>query len=83
LFGHERGAFSGAHEKRAGLVRRAHGGTLFLDEIAELPEEAQVTLHRVLQQGAVRPAGASAPVKVDIRIIAATHQDLTTRRADG
>ena len=83
LFGHERGAFPGANEKREGLVRRAHGGTLFLDEIAELPEESQVTLLRVLQQGEVRPVGASAAVKVDIRVIAATHQDIRTRRADG
>jgi DNA-binding NtrC family response regulator len=83
LFGHERGAFSGANETRAGLVRSAHGGTLFLDEVAELPEESQVTLLRVLQEGEVRPLGASKAVKVDIRVIAATHQDLTTRRADG
>ena len=83
LFGHKRGAFSGAHEERERLVRRAHGGTLFLDEIAELPEDSQVALLRVLQEGEVRPVGASDPVKVDIRIVAATHQDIATRIADG
>jgi DNA-binding NtrC family response regulator len=83
LFGHRRGAFSGANEEREGLVRRAHGGTLFLDEIAELPEESQVALLRVLQEGEVRPVGASDPVKVDIRIVAATHQDIPARVVDG
>jgi two-component system, NtrC family, response regulator GlrR len=80
LFGHKRGAFSGANEQHDGLVRSAHGGTLFLDEIAELPEESQVTLLRVLEEGEVRPIGASNPVKVDIRVVAATHQDIPARR---
>jgi transcriptional regulator of acetoin/glycerol metabolism len=83
LFGHKRGAFSGASEERDGLVRRAHGGTLFLDEIAELPEESQVALLRVLQEGEVRPVGASDAVKVDLRIVAATHQDIPARIASG
>jgi DNA-binding NtrC family response regulator len=83
LFGHRRGAFSGANEEREGLVRRASGGTLFLDEIAELPEESQVALLRVLQDGEVRPIGASDAVKVDIRVVAATHQDIPARIADG
>ena len=83
LFGHKRGAFSGAHEDHDGLVRRAHGGTLFLDEIAELPEESQVALLRVLQDGEVRPIGASDAVKVDIRVVAGTHQDIPARIADG
>jgi len=83
LFGHRRGAFSGANEEREGLVRRANGGTLFLDEIAELPEESQVALLRVLQEGEVRPIGASDAVKVDIRIVAATHQDIPARIVDG
>jgi DNA-binding NtrC family response regulator len=83
LFGHRRGAFSGANEERDGLVRRAHNGTLFLDEIAELPEESQVALLRVLQDGEVRPIGASEAVKVDIRVVAATHQDIPARSTDG
>jgi DNA-binding NtrC family response regulator len=83
LFGHRRGAFSGATEERDGLVRRAHNGTLFLDEIAELPEESQVALLRVLQDGEVRPIGASDALKVDIRVVAATHQDIPARITDG
>jgi transcriptional regulator of acetoin/glycerol metabolism len=83
LFGHRRGAFSGATEDRDGLVRRAHRGSLFLDEIAELPPESQVALLRILQEGEVRPVGASDDIKVDVRIIAATHQDLAVRIADG
>jgi len=83
LFGHRRGAFSGANEERDGLVRRANKGTLFLDEIAELPEESQVALLRVLQEGEVRPVGANEAIKVDVRIVAATHQDLLARIADG
>jgi DNA-binding NtrC family response regulator len=83
LFGHRRGAFSGATDDREGLVRRADRGTLFLDEIAELPEESQVALLRVLQEGEVRPVGAVDPIKVDVRVVAATHQDLAARIADG
>jgi DNA-binding NtrC family response regulator len=83
LFGHRRGAFSGAGEDRDGLFRRAHQGTLFLDEIAELPPESQVALLRVLQEGEVRPVGASEVVQVDVRVVAASHQDLTRRIADG
>ncbi|MEJ7604601.1 MAG: sigma 54-interacting transcriptional regulator [Kofleriaceae bacterium] len=83
LFGSKRGAFSGARDDREGLVRRADGGTLFLDEIAELPEESQVALLRVLQEGEVRPIGASEAIQVDVRIVAATHQDLETRIREG
>ncbi len=83
LFGYRRGAFSEAREDRDGLVRRADGGTLFLDEIAELPEASQVALLRVLQEGEVRPLGASDAVTVDVRVVAATHQDLAIRIADG
>jgi transcriptional regulator of acetoin/glycerol metabolism len=83
LFGHRRGAFSGAVEEREGLVRRADRGTLFLDEIAELPLDSQASLLRVLQQGEVRAVGASELVHVDVRVIAATHQDLQQRIADG
>ncbi|MEO7731150.1 MAG: sigma 54-interacting transcriptional regulator [Kofleriaceae bacterium] len=83
LFGHRRGAFSGASEEREGLVRRAHHGTLFLDEIAELPPESQVALLRVLQDGEVRPVGGHDEIRVDVRVIAATHQDLPRRIAAG
>ena len=83
LFGYRRGAFSGAKDDRDGLVRRAHGGTLFLDEIAELPEESQVALLRVLQEGEVRPIGAGEVCAVDVRVVAATHQDIPARIAEG
>lgn len=83
LFGSKRGAFSGARDDREGLVRRADGGTLFLDEIAELPAESQVALLRVLQDGEVRPIGSSETIRVNVRIIAATHQDLEARMKAG
>jgi transcriptional regulator with AAA-type ATPase domain len=83
LFGYRRGAFSGARDDRAGLARKANGGTLFLDEVAELPEESQVALLRVLQEGEVRPIGSADLVSVDVRVIAATHQDLQSRIAEG
>jgi len=82
-FGHKRGAFSGASEQRDGLVRSAHGVALFLDEAAEPPEESQVSLLHLLQEGEARPIGANDAVKVDIRVVAVTHQDLPTRRVDG
>ena len=64
-------------------MRRADGGTLFLDEIAELPRESQAALLRVLQEGEVRPVGGSDAVSVDVRVVAATHQDLDEMVADG
>ena len=76
LFGHKRGAFTGAIEDRLGHIRSAQGGTLFLDEIGELPLAAQAKLLRFLESGDIIPVGESHPVKVDARVIAATHQDL-------
>jgi transcriptional regulator with PAS, ATPase and Fis domain len=76
LFGHTRGAFSGAGVERPGLFRAAHRGTLLLDEIGDLPMSLQPALLRALQERAVRPIGAEREIPVDVRIIAATHQDL-------
>ena len=76
LFGHERGAFTGAVKKREGRFKAAHGGTLFLDEVAEVPLPAQAKLLRVLQEGIFEPLGTNTPVKVDVRIVSATHRNL-------
>ncbi len=76
LFGHAKGAFTGAIRARSGLFREAHGGTLLLDEVAELGPTVQARLLRVLQEGEVRPVGEDHPVQVDVRLLAATHRDL-------
>jgi transcriptional regulator of acetoin/glycerol metabolism len=78
LFGHLRGAFSGAVRDEDGFVRAAHGGTLFLDEVADLPRTSQAALLRVLQEREVVPVGATRPVAVDVQLVAATHQPLET-----
>ena len=83
LFGHERGSFTGAQARRAGRFEQADGGTLFLDEIGDMPAELQTRLLRVLADGEFFPIGAHAPVKVDVRIIAATHQNLDQLVAEG
>jgi transcriptional regulator with PAS, ATPase and Fis domain len=83
FFGHKKGAFSGASADRLGHFRVADGGTLFLDEIGELPRAMQTKLLRVLQQGEVTPVGGSTPVKVDVRIVAATNRTLADEVAEG
>jgi len=83
LFGHAKGAFTGASGERRGLFRAADGGTLLIDEIGDLDLETQARLLRVLQEGEVRPLGKDQPAKVDVRVLAATHHDLAARSAEG
>jgi formate hydrogenlyase transcriptional activator len=83
LFGHEQGAFTGATRRRPGRFELAHQGTIFLDEVGELPPEMQVMLLRVLQERVIERVGGSATIPVDVRIIAATHQDLTATMNEG
>jgi DNA-binding NtrC family response regulator len=83
LFGHEKGAFTGATSKALGKFREAEGGTVFLDEIGELPMEAQVKLLRVIQQKEVEPVGGGKPIPIDVRIISATNRDLQEELKEG
>ncbi len=83
LFGHTRGAFTGAVQSRTGMFERAHGGTLFLDEISDLPLDLQPKLLRVLQERTVQPLGSSDTVRVDVRVVAATNCDLLRRVEQG
>ncbi|QII85220.1 nitrogen regulation protein NR(I) [Bordetella hinzii] len=83
LFGHERGAFTGANTLRRGRFEEAHGGTLFLDEIGDMPIELQTRLLRVLAEGSFYRVGGAQPVRVDVRIVAATHQPLEQRVEQG
>lgn len=83
LFGHERGAFTGAQQAKPGLVEAAHGGTLFLDEVGELPLATQAKLLRIIESGEVTRVGSVTPRAVDVRFIAATNRDLAARVAEG
>ena len=83
LFGHEKGAFTGADRRRRGLFAEANGGTLFLDEVGDIPLALQAKLLRVLQDKAVRPVGGSQEIQLDLRLVAATHRDLPGLVAEG
>ena len=83
LFGHEKGAFTGAQARTEGRFEQAEGGTLFLDEIGDMPMEAQTRLLRVLQEGEYTTVGGRTPIKTDVRIIAATHRELKTQIQQG
>ena len=83
LFGHEKGAFTGAHRRRIGVFEEAEGGTLLLDEVAEIPIELQAKLLRVLQEGTLTRLGGAREIRVDVRVIAATNRDLPTETRDG
>ena len=77
LFGHEKGSFTGATSRKSGRFEQAEGGTLFLDEIGDMPQEAQTRLLRVLQEGEYLTVGGETPTKTNVRVVAATHRDLT------
>lgn len=83
LFGHTKGAFTGAHRERAGAFLQAHGGTLFLDEVADLPLEVQVKLLRFLESGEIRPVGSDRTLYADVRVVCATHKPLSTLVQEG
>ena len=83
LFGHEKGSFTGANTKKIGKFQIANGGTIFLDEIGDMPTELQVKLLRVLQENTIEPVGSTSPIKINVRIIAATHVNLEDAIKDG
>lgn len=83
FFGHKKGSFTGAHQDKLGLFQAADGGTLFLDEVADLPLDMQVKLLRALQEKAIRPVGAPAEIKTDVRVLSATHKDLAKEVEEG
>ncbi len=83
LFGHEKGAFTGATQRRLGRFESANGGTIFLDEVGDLPPEIQIALLRVLQEREIERVGSNRPIPVDVRVLAATHRDLNTLVAEG
>jgi formate hydrogenlyase transcriptional activator len=83
LFGHEKGAFTGATQRRLGRFESANGGTIFLDEVGDLPPEVQIALLRVLQQREIERVGSNRPIPVDVRVLAATHRDLNALVAEG
>ena len=83
LFGHEKGSFTGATDKRIGKFEQANGGTIFLDEIGEMPVDLQVKLLRVLQEKEIEPIGSRSSIKINVRIIAATNRNLEKEVAEG
>src|SRR5271163_1626721 len=83
LFGYEKGAFTGATQRRLGRFESANGGTIFLDEVSDLPPEIQIALLRVLQEREIERVGSSKPISVDVRVLAATHRDLNALVAEG
>ncbi len=83
LFGHEKGAFTGATQRRLGRFESANGGTIFLDEVGDLPPEVQIALLRVLQEREIERVGSDRPISVDVRVLAATHRDLNALVAEG